>query len=123
MTEHDEQSALLRWWGLYAITKKLDARLLFAIPNAGKRSVRVASMMRAEGLRAGIPDLFLAIPKNDFGGLFIEMKRTKGGVLSKLQAECLEMLKSAGYACAVCRGSAQAQQAIENYLSRENTGV
>ena len=41
------------------------ARLLFAVPNGGKRGIREAAIMKAEGVVAGVADLLLLIPKDN----------------------------------------------------------
>ena len=54
----------------------------FSIPNGGKRHIRVASKLKAEGLRPGVADLCFILP----GGraAFLELKSAKG-VLSDEQ--------------------------------------
>lgn len=129
-TERQEQAVLIDWWKHYAKTKGLDERLLFAIPNgavlagdAKRRGIQMTNL-KATGLRAGIPDLFLAKPayeiarNNHLGGLFIEMKR-KGEKVKRdsPQEECLAMLWCAGYQTAVCAGADEAMKAIKEYLA------
>lgn len=57
-------------------------RLLFAIPNGGKRNRVEAGIMQGEGVTPGTADLFLSIPAKVDGflwcGLYIEMKYGKG---------------------------------------------
>ena len=72
-------------------------------------------LMVAES-RAGVPDLFLACVSSCFNGLFIEMKKTRGGRVSESQKVYLELLKDRGYAVAVCHGWLEAKQSIESYL-------
>lgn len=56
----------------------------FAIPNGGKRHVHTAIKLKAEGVRAGVPDLCFVLP----GGraAFLELKAEKGR-LSDAQKE------------------------------------
>lgn len=112
LNEHEEQVALIKWFDLQYKNKFV----LFAIPNGGQRNLLVAKKLKAEGVRAGCPDLFLACPCRDWNGLFIEMKRIKGGVISQNQKEMMKRLESAGYKCLVCNGFVEAKQAIEEYL-------
>jgi hypothetical protein len=119
--EHQHAVALVQWWALFARTKGIDERLLFAIPNAGgyvggfqKNMLRVMSMKR-EGVRPGVPDYFLAIPKAGSGGLFIELKAPKGSA-SKDQKEVLSLLESQNYGCVVAFGWDEAKTAIEEWL-------
>mgnify|MGYP000943579219 FL=1 len=119
--EHDEQAALFAWAaaneGRYP-----ELALLFAIPNGGHRHPAVAAQLKAEGVRPGVPDVFLPAvrPGPDgrvWGGLFVEMKRAdhSNGPTSE-QRLWLERLRNAGYMAAVAYGAAEAIAVIENYL-------
>ena len=48
-------------------------RLLYAIPNARKRSFAMAKFLQAEGMRPGVPDMCLPVAMNGFHGLHVEM--------------------------------------------------
>jgi hypothetical protein len=126
MSEHDEQAAFIRW-AEASRGKHPALHFLFAIPNGGHRHKATAGKLKAEGVRAGIPDLFLAYPvvgmEQYFGGLFIEMK-TQTGRLSTKQKHWTEQLAEVGYAVAVCHGTEQAIKATRQYLAGEMpTGV
>lgn len=118
-SESVEQRTLIKWWNLYSKVANIPTKLLFHIPNGGKRSLIEATTFVAEGVRAGIPDLMLAIPKNNYHGLFIEMKKRKGGVLSDLQKEMLIVMRNQGYAAYVCNGFEIAKHLIETYLAQK----
>lgn len=111
-TEHLEQVTLIAW---YRRTYKNE--LLVAIPNGGKRHIKTAMTMKKEGVSKGFPDLFLPVPNSAYHGLFIEMKRQKGGTLSKEQKAWIEYLNSVGYQAVVCKGFLEAKEVIECYLS------
>lgn len=115
--EHSEQVTLIKWWALACKQFGIPEQLLFAIPNGGKRDVISAKLLKDEGVRAGVPDLFLAVPKGDYHGLFIEMKKVKGGVVSNSQKEMGAYLMGRDYYCAVCHGWVEAKTAIEKYLA------
>lgn len=115
--EHDEQRALMQWWALYSKSKGLPECLLFAIPNGGFRHISVAMKLKQEGVRAGVPDLFLALPCGNYHGLFIEMKKAKGGRVSDSQNAVMTSLVRQGYACAVCHGWTAARLQIERYFA------
>lgn len=111
-SEHDEQALLAAW----ASFQRSPVRLLFAIPNGGFRHPATARRLRAEGVKPGVPDMFLPVPVAPFAGLFIEMK-SKHGRLRREQAEMCEELRKQGYAVAVCRGCEEAKQVIMSYLA------
>lgn len=114
--EHAEQVSLMQWWSLQCRRLGIHEQLLFAIPNGGQRNIITAKRMKDEGVRSGIPDLFLAVPRGNFHGLFIEMKKPKGGVVSDNQKACMEMLSNNGYCVTVCHGFIEAKTAITAYL-------
>lgn len=76
-----------------------------------------ARRLKAEGVRAGVPDVFLAIPAQGYHGLFLELKAPKGRV-SPDQKTMLETLRASGYACCVCFGWDEAREAVEGYLGK-----
>jgi hypothetical protein len=114
-TEHDEQAALIHWCNLHQ-RKHPEITLLFAIPNGGHRHIAVAHKMKAEGVKSGVPDLFLPVPRGGYHGLFIEMK-VVGGRPSKNQAVWIENLTRQGYMTIVCFNWIVAKDAIVSYLS------
>lgn len=106
----------MKWWNLFHSSLHVPVECLFAIPNGGLRNIITARNMKAEGVRPGVPDLFLAVARGDYHGLFIEMKRVKGGRVSDSQSSMLEILNSNGYQAIVCKGWEAAKEAIEKYL-------
>lgn len=105
-SEHVEQRNLISWF-----RKTHPGVLIFAIPNGGKRGKAEALRLQAEGVTSGVPDL--CIPA---WHLYIEMKRTKGGTVSKEQREILDYLNSCGYTAVVCKGFEAARDFIaKNY--------
>lgn len=112
--EHTEQVSLFRWWKRQY---RSHPALLFAIPNGGARDRITGKRLKDEGVRAGMPDICLPWPSGGCHGLFIELKRQRGGTVSKAQAEALSALRKAGYRAEVCKGWQAARAVIENYLT------
>jgi hypothetical protein len=77
MTEHDEQVALSRWVTLLQ-PRHPELALLHAIPNGGHRHKAVAVRLKAEGVKRGVPDLCLPVPRGGHHGLYLEMKTRQG---------------------------------------------
>jgi hypothetical protein len=102
-TESQEQIDLIQWCKRNQ-KKYPELKNIFAIPNGGKRHIATASRMKLEGVKSGVPDLFLAVAKRGYNGLFIEMKKAKGGSVSKSQKEWKNLLEKAGYAWIVGKG-------------------
>ena len=111
-TESKLQIACVRWFRL-----QYPNIILFAIPNGGQRGIIGATILKREGVLAGVPDLFLAKQVNSFGGLFIEMKSAKG-VQSASQREIMVKLLSAGYQYQICRDFDSFRNAVTNYINQ-----
>ncbi|QNU68698.1 VRR-NUC domain-containing protein [Ruminiclostridium herbifermentans] len=97
--------------------------LMYHIPNGGKRDIATAKRLKAEGVKAGVPDICLPVPRGVYHGLYIELKAGENKTTRK-QNEWLEALDNNGYFTAVCYGWEEASKVITNYLknggSREN---
>lgn len=115
-TEHDEQVALMQW-SEYAMAAHPELDLLYAIANGGKRHIRTALTLQAEGVKKGVFDLHLPVPRGTFHGLYIEMKRRKGGTLSAEQKAFRAKVERQGYQTYVCKGWESARDAILEYLA------
>lgn len=113
--EEVEQTCLFRW-AAYSLGAHPELRLLHAIPNGGKRSKSEAARMKAAGVKAGVPDMFLPVARGGSHGLYIELKRIKGGRVSEEQLAWMEELTREGYTCAVCHGWEEARKVIQTYL-------
>lgn len=142
-SEHSEQVELFRWSNevayagfelVLAQAPKPYAKdqlkpvptlqLMHAIPNGGARGndtqtnkIRGA-MLKAEGVKKGVPDIFLPVPLNGYHGLYIEMKVAdkKRGRPSAEQLEFLDKVGALGYAYAICYGAEEAKSAICRYF-------
>lgn len=114
-TEHEEQVTLFTWFRM-----RYAGMLMYAIPNGGARSSITGARLRDEGVLAGVPDIFLPCPSGGKHGLYIEMKRQKGGRVSAPQKAVMQALRMQGYEVAVCHGWQEARDYIEQYLARED---
>lgn len=98
--------------------------LLFSIPNGARIGGRIgkkgfpilASILKAEGMTEGIPDLLLALPIGGFAGLFIEMKTIVGSLEPEQRRKC-KRLASVGYAVAKCDTTNDFDGTVDAYLS------
>jgi len=105
--EHGEQVAFVRWF-----RATFPGVLIYAIPNGGRRGKAEALRLRDEGVVAGMPDLHVPA-----WGLWIEMKRGRGGRVSPEQAEMLDYLQTVGHSVAVARGFDAARAVVAEYLA------
>lgn len=109
-SEHAEQAAFVEW---------LDLKHLrfFAVPNALKvGGVKLMSYLKAEGLRAGVPDLIIPYRSGGYGSLAIEMKK-KGGTVKPKQKEWHEFLRGQGYQVSVCYSADEAIATTIRYMN------
>lgn len=113
--EHDAQCILFNWANLKALQSP-ELRLLFAIPNGGHRHDGTARKLKAEGVKSGVPDVFLPVSRGGYHGLWIEMKIGKNKPTAN-QVDWMDSLEDQGYKCVVCYGSDEATNAIEEYLA------
>lgn len=117
-SEHNEQVVFfnrIRTLALNDPRYAAPAQRTFAIPNGGGRSKREAGRLKAEGVTAGVLDIFCSIAAGEQHGLYIEMKSLTG-FASREQREFVSDSLQHGYAAVVCRGSDAAFAAWTAYL-------
>jgi len=86
-----------------------------AVPNGGQRNKIVAAKMKAEGVLAGTPDIFIPEPRNGFHGLWIEFKFGKNK-LTDSQSYVIGKLRKNGYRCEVCYSLEEFLTIVDNYF-------
>lgn len=119
--EGQEQAALMR---------EIELRypevfeLIYHVPNGGHRAKAVAAKLKAQGVKAGIPDLALPMARGGYFGLYIEFKATVDPApVSPSQDACISRLNSQGYLAIVCRGHFDAMECLRAYLALPKTEV
>ena len=88
-----------------------------ASAGGARTSISEAKRIKASGYKRGFPDVFIYEPRGDHHGLSIEMKREKGGVVSKHQKQWKEDLSERGFQSTIAKGFDHAVQILEDYLS------
>ena len=111
--EDDLQATCIKWFD-YQYPKLKN--LLFHVPNGGNRNVREAARLKSQGVRSGVADLILLIPKSNFHGLCIEMKSEKGK-LSENQKEWLKLVSSQCFCVQVCNSFESFYKTINEYMN------
>lgn len=124
MSEHDEQAFIMQWAGWHA-NRYPALDLLFAVPNGfpipsknPKTRARIVNYMKAEGLKPGVPDLWLPVARHDYHGLIIENKWKKNKPTEE-QIMWLDRLSEEGYLSTVCWSAEEAIGLIIDYLKIE----
>lgn len=121
--ESKTQCAFIEWCNLHL--KKYPAlNLAFAIPNGGQRSIITASILKREGVRAGVPDWCLPVIASKpysseelSAGLWLEFKHGKNK-LTPAQKEYARLLVCYGHEFYVCYDVDEAIKVTLDYLKR-----
>ena len=76
ISEHSMQRSVIAWANLMAVRRKPPLRWLYANANGGDRGggirgIVAAGKMNAEGVKRGVPDLFLPVPGGRYHGLYL----------------------------------------------------
>jgi hypothetical protein len=117
-SEHDHQVQLFQWAADHTTILRPELALLFAIPNGGKRDPKTAFRMQEEGVKSGVPDMFLPVARQGYHGLFIELKYGKNTTTER-QDGWIERLTAQGYLAVVCYGWEAASRVLGEYLGIE----
>lgn len=110
-TEDQEQIKLVTWLIMNRIR-------FYAIPNGGKRGFLEAAKLKRCGVSPGVPDICIPVPTKTHHGLYLELKRVKGGKTSIYQAEWLNYLREVGYYAEVAKGFDEAKELVTHYLGK-----
>lgn len=113
-SESTEQIHLFLW-AAYSTASMPELDLMFHIPNGGKRNITTAKRLKAEGVKAGVPDICLPVARGGYHGLYIELKAGRNRT-TEHQDTWIEALSKQGYFVAVCYGWESASQTIKGYL-------
>lgn len=113
-SEATEQEALITWCRIFE-NRYPELKMIYHIPNGGSRNRLEAANLKRQGVKAGVPDLCLPVPKEGYHGLYIEMKYGKNK-LTDNQKEWLESLRQYGYKTEVCYGADEARETIKQYI-------
>ena len=127
MSEHDEQSIFFEW---LAWQSKFypELEMFHAIPNgaklpygktrSGKRYSKEANWLIKEGLKAGVPDTCLPVPKRGYHGMYIEFKYGSNKP-TKNQLKWLKLLTDQNYYVVICYGFEEAKKHTLWYMEME----
>ena len=108
-SEDTEQIAVISW-AQWNMQRYPELELLHHVPNGGSRNKAEAVKLKQMGVKAGVPDLHLPVPKAEYCGLYIEMKYGSG----RIQDTQKEFMRAAA-----------AVKVLEDYLKLKpiNTGL
>lgn len=94
----------------------LPDKLLFHVPNGGARNKIEAAKFNGQGVKSGVADVILLIPRNGFSSLCLEFK-TQKGKQSDAQIAFQKQAEKYGSKYVIVRTAFEAIEAIKHYLN------
>ncbi len=89
------------------------------IANQRQTTQQQGRLLKRMGVKKGVSDIFIAVPMNGRGGLWIELKSTKGKPSQEQKVFVARMIRR-GYDAAIVYGCEAAKEVILAYLGRQN---
>lgn len=115
-SELTEQIKLFNWARIHEEYIP-ELKLMYHVANEGKRKEITGKLLKAAGLKSGVPDICLPVRKLGYAGLYIEMKYGKNKP-TEAQEKFMKLLRAEGYKTAVCYSFEDAREVIRHYLAR-----
>lgn len=119
--EDTEQENVISWANWH-LREYPELKWLHHIPNGGKRNAAEAARFKAQGVKAGVSDLFLPAAHGGYFGLYIEMKYGDNKP-TRQQAEFMNDMLFAGYKTKVAYSAEEAIDELRKYLQEPETKV
>jgi hypothetical protein len=125
-TEAEDHKALIRWVR-YMELQIPDLRFFIHYPASGfaigarekkarSRAVIIQrQILKQLGVCGDVADFFWPVRRGPYPGLWMELKRRRGGKLRDGQRRWLEAMQAQGYAVAVARGLEAAKKIVLSY--------
>lgn len=113
--EHRIQCSCINWYRLKYPKLK---NILFAVPNAARRSARNGAYMKEEGMLSGVADLILLKANRFYDALCIEMKTPSSkSKQTPSQEEWQKDAEANGAKYVVCRSLDEFIKVVTDYLN------
>lgn len=102
-------------WVRWQEKKNPLLKTIFHVENERKCTPAQGARRKRKGVRAGIPDIIVPIPRGKYCGLVIELK-TKNGKISKEQKEMLTLYEQLGHCIAILYSAEEAITFLKWYI-------
>lgn len=99
------------------IFPNIPDKLLFAVPNGGSRNKLEAINLKRQGLKRGVADTILLMPRGGYASLCLEFK-TEKGEQSDDQKEFQQQATENGSKYVIVRSVNEAISEVKNYLKQ-----
>lgn len=120
-SEAKHQQAVIKWSQQPSIRAKWpELAMLHHIKNETREGAAQVAVDKAMGVKRGVPDLCLPVPRGPYHGLYIEMKAETGRT-SEAQDWWGEKLLEQGYMWEVCHGWKNTVRVLEWYLGLKSS--
>ena len=116
-SEAEEQEELIEW-AQWNRKRYPGIDKMYHVANGGSRNPAEAANLKRQGVKKGVPDLFLPVAKGGYHGLYIELK-VKGGKPSEEQLDWIDTLGKQGYYAVICYGFEAAISVIKKYYAEK----
>jgi hypothetical protein len=115
MSEEQHQEAFFQWC---EVKGRQNSEFLefFHVANGGHRFAHTGAKMKRQGVKRGVPDVMLLIPKDRYHGLIIEFKAWPNKPTVH-QKKWLKRFSDRGYLTALCYTWEDAAKVAERYLA------
>lgn len=102
----------------YCVEREYPAfyEVMKAVPNGGLRSPKTAISLKAEGQKAGEPDIEVMEPRGRYCGLFLEVK-TETGTLQANQTAAIARYNNRGYFATHGKGFDECWKRLTSYFA------
>lgn len=116
--KYKEDAELMAFFDWIRIKEKQypELSLIYHIGNERKTTPQAGARLKKKGVRKGVPDVCVPIPRNRCHGLYIEFK-IKPNKLTPEQKEFSSNLEKQRYAVCVAYSALDAISMIKEYLS------
>ena len=117
MSEYHEHVAVISWansvLGLYP-----ELALLYHPASGEYRPKPTARRLKAMGVKPGVPDLHLPVPRGGYCGLWVELKYGSNKPTAN-QTWWIGQLTALGHKCYICWSFEEAVRIITEYLAEQ----
>lgn len=114
-SEATEQIGIMAWCRAQESVSEC-LKYMYHCPNGGSRNKIEAGKLKKQGVKAGVPDLHLPIPKGKYCGLYIELKYADG-TIQPSQKEWIKAMRQYGHFTCICYEGERAVQVIKEYIN------
>lgn len=116
--ENQELAAYMNW---LSVSHPDCYELTFHIANERKTSPKQGFLLKRMGVKPGVPDICMCVPRRTYHALYIEHKTiSKSSRLSAEQKKWITLLNNEGYCAVTTRGLDDIISVTEKYLKGFN---